>query len=298
MLININEIKISDRIRKDYGNLQELADDIKENGLINPPVVTCDTYELIAGERRLRAMKLLGYKQIEVRPMPVKNAEHQLNLEISENEARKEFTKSERINYARQLERIERVKAEKRMKAGVKNPANNSSKGSTRDIVAAKLDIGSGRQYEKEKYIAENKNFLTSEDFADWDEGRISTNKAFNKIKKEKYTIVKLAETSDISQEYSDSSANGIFSEKDIMNAFSDSKVSKTAVINIDKEFKKLKTDILKKLKAFYEVQFEQNKIWQKMSDSDKRNADEDLFKVIFELSILREKIKGDYFHE
>ena len=60
MLIDINEIKISDRIRKDYGILQELADDIKENGLINPPVVTCDTYELIAGERRLRAMKLLG----------------------------------------------------------------------------------------------------------------------------------------------------------------------------------------------------------------------------------------------
>ena len=30
-------------------------------------------------------MKLLGYKQIEVRPMAVKDAEHQLNLEISEN---------------------------------------------------------------------------------------------------------------------------------------------------------------------------------------------------------------------
>ncbi len=189
MLININEIKISDRIRKDYGNLQELADDIKENGLINLPVVTCDTYELIAGERRLRAMKLLGYKQIEVRSMPVKNAEHQLNLEISENEARKEFTKSERINYARQLERIERVKAEKRMKAGVKIPEEIFPSGSTRDIVASKLDIGSGKQYEKEKYIVENKTSLTPKDFADWDEGRLSTNKAFNKIKKEKETL-------------------------------------------------------------------------------------------------------------
>ena len=51
-------------------------------------------------------MKLLGYKQIEVRPMAVKDAEHQLNLEISENETRKDFSKSERINYARRLERI------------------------------------------------------------------------------------------------------------------------------------------------------------------------------------------------
>ena len=98
MLIEIEKIKIKDRIRKDFGNIQELADDIKENGLINPPVITPDTYELITGERRIRAMKLLGYEQIEVRPMAVKDAEHQLNLEISENEARKDFSKAERID--------------------------------------------------------------------------------------------------------------------------------------------------------------------------------------------------------
>ena len=80
MLIDIEKIKVTDRIRKDFGDIQELADDIEENGLINPPVITPDTFELVAGERRLRAMKLLGYKQIEVRPMAVKNAENQLNL--------------------------------------------------------------------------------------------------------------------------------------------------------------------------------------------------------------------------
>lgn len=52
MLLDIEKIKVSDRIRKDFGNLQELADDIEENGLINPPVITPDTYELIVGERR------------------------------------------------------------------------------------------------------------------------------------------------------------------------------------------------------------------------------------------------------
>jgi len=114
MLVNLEQIKVTDRIRKDFGDIQELADDIKENGLINPPVVTPDTYELIAGERRLKAMKLLGYRQIEVRPMSVKDAEHQLNLEISENETRKDFSKKERIDYARRLERIEKVKAEQR----------------------------------------------------------------------------------------------------------------------------------------------------------------------------------------
>lgn len=185
MLIEIDKIVVNDRIRKDFGNIEELANDIKENGLINPPVITPDTYELIAGERRLRAMKSLGYKQIEVRPMSIKNAEHALNLEISENETRKDFSKAERIDYARRLERIESLKAKERMDAGV-TPSESFLKGRTTDIVAEKLNIGSGKQYEKEKYIVENQSSLTSEDFDNWDEGKLSTNKAFLKIKQEK----------------------------------------------------------------------------------------------------------------
>lgn len=45
-------------------------------------------------------------------------------------------------------------------------------KGQTRDVVASKLGIGSGKQYEKEKYIVENQESFTPEDFADWDEGK------------------------------------------------------------------------------------------------------------------------------
>jgi len=190
MLINIEDVKITDRIRKDFGDIQELADDIKENGLINPPVVTPDTYELIAGERRLRAMKLLGYKQVEVRPMSVKDAEHQLNLEISENETRKDFSKKERIDYARRLERIEKVKAQERKSLGGKGGFQEDTEnfpyvteGETRNIVAQKLGIGSGKQYEKEKYIADNANPTL---LSQWDKGDISTHAAYIKIKKEK----------------------------------------------------------------------------------------------------------------
>ena len=190
MLIEIEKIKIKDRIRKDFGNIQELADDIKVNGLINPPVITPDTYELITGERRIRAMKLLGYKQIEVRPMAVKDAEHQLNLEISENEARKDFSKSERIDYARRLERIESLKAKERMSDGGKG-RQKSDNLRTDDSIAEKLGIGSRDTYRKEKYIVENQKSLTTEDFADWDEGKLSTNKVFNKIKIEKERLEK-----------------------------------------------------------------------------------------------------------
>ena len=95
-------------------------------------------------------MKLLGYKQIEVRPMAVKDAEHQLNLEISENEARKDFSKAERIDYARRLERIESLKAKERQatSTGGINPQlrQKSDKAvykRTDGSVAEKLGIGS-----------------------------------------------------------------------------------------------------------------------------------------------------------
>jgi ParB family chromosome partitioning protein len=192
MLINIEQIKVTDRIRKDLGNLQGLADNIEEIGLINPPVVTPDTYELIAGERRLRAMKLLGYQQVEVKIMSVKDAEHQLNIEISENEDRLDFSKIERIDYGKRLERIEKVKAEKRRNSNLKQNETvkenfpSREDGQVRDIVAQKIGIGSGKQYDKEKYIADN---ATPTLLSQWDKGDISTHAAYIQIKKEKEAL-------------------------------------------------------------------------------------------------------------
>lgn len=187
MLIDVEKIKVTDRIRKDFGNIQELADDIKANGLINPPVVTPEndgTFTLLTGERRLRAMRSLGYKQIEVRTWSSLSDEQKLNIEISENEVRKDFSKAERIEYARRLEKVESLKAEERMKSGKSDPVENSPQGGkTRDIVAEKVGIGSSDTYRKEKYIVDNQAQLTPEDFADWDEGKLSTNKAYQKIK-------------------------------------------------------------------------------------------------------------------
>lgn len=194
MTVGIDDIIVNDRIRKDFGDLQELADDIKENGLINPPVVTSDNPPvLIAGERRLKACKLLGWKQIEVRPMSVRDAEHQLMLEISENEVRKEFSKKERIDWARRLERIESEKAKQRQ--GNRNDLNNDGNichnydeccGRVDEYVAKTVGIGSRNTYRHEKYIVDHESELDPQDFADWDEGKLSTNKAFQMLKKKK----------------------------------------------------------------------------------------------------------------
>lgn len=181
MVVDIEKVVVRDRIRKDFGNIQELADDIRQNGLINPPVVNKD-YELLAGERRLMACKSLGWSQIEVRMMDTRDAEHELNVEISENDVRKGFTKSERVDYMKRLLRIEQVKANERERSGVKNPSPNSDEGRSDEKTARQFGIGKDT-LRKEISIVENKDLLDPSDFADWDEGKLSTNKAFLKVK-------------------------------------------------------------------------------------------------------------------
>lgn len=74
--------------RKDFNeqHLQELADSIKEKGIIEPLLVrrSGNGYELIAGERRWRAAKLAGLKEV---PVVVRDAtdEESLELAIIEN---------------------------------------------------------------------------------------------------------------------------------------------------------------------------------------------------------------------
>lgn len=190
LLIDINRIKVSDRIRKDFGGIEELAQDIDQNGLINPIVVTPD-YQLIAGERRLRAHQYLGRKEVVVRVMEISDFEHQLRLEISENEHRKEFTFSERVEWAKRLEEVERIKAKERMAAGKEN-FHEQPAGQVRDIVADHAGFGSGRNYDKAKYIMEN---ATPEIIQQLDAGIISTHKAYVETKERLEAALREAET-------------------------------------------------------------------------------------------------------
>jgi len=66
----------------DTHSLEELTQSIKEKGIIQPILVRRrgDQYELIAGERRFRACKSLGHKEI---PVIIKEAQDQDSLEIS-----------------------------------------------------------------------------------------------------------------------------------------------------------------------------------------------------------------------
>lgn len=85
--------------------------------------------------------------------------EQKLNIEISENEARKDFSKSERMEYALRLAEIERIKARERMSEGGKGRLKSDNLRSD-EAVSQKLGIGSGKQFDKEKYIYENQSSL------------------------------------------------------------------------------------------------------------------------------------------
>ena len=77
--------KYADRNRFELGSIEELAEDIKQNGQLQPAIVrkidSLDyAYEVIAGERRWRAAKLAGLKDV---PVYIREADDQKVLELA-----------------------------------------------------------------------------------------------------------------------------------------------------------------------------------------------------------------------
>jgi ParB family chromosome partitioning protein len=92
--------------RQDFQDdkLDELVKSIKEHGIIQPLVVSRegDAYELIAGERRLRAAKLAGFKEVPVILREVNNKK-KLELALIENIQREDLSPIETAKAYQQL---------------------------------------------------------------------------------------------------------------------------------------------------------------------------------------------------
>ena len=69
LLFPVTVIRADSNIRERLENIEELAQSIKENGLLQPLVVAkvADGWTIVAGHRRFAALKLLGAKMIPVR---------------------------------------------------------------------------------------------------------------------------------------------------------------------------------------------------------------------------------------
>lgn len=105
MLVDINQIQIHRRVRKDLGDLEPLKDSLRRYGLLNPITITKD-YRLIAGHRRLESARQLGWTTIDAVVVDVKDPATRLELELEENTQRSNFTELELLEGYKQLERL------------------------------------------------------------------------------------------------------------------------------------------------------------------------------------------------
>ena len=167
-MLHISEVRVAERIRKDNGGLEELANDIHEHGLINPITVMEQSeggYVLIAGLRRLKAMERMGAKEIRATVMTALEADEMLMLEIAENEQRKEFTVSEKLAFAEKLKAVEAEKAKQRQIRKSSNfvvanrppQTKHAETGKARDIVAQKAGFTSTTQMRRAQAVSEGR---------------------------------------------------------------------------------------------------------------------------------------------
>ena len=193
--VDIGLINAEGRFRKDFGDIPALAKSISDLGLLQPIGIDSG-YRLVFGERRLRAFKHLGRKEIPARFV---NLDSLLSGEYAENEFRKDFTVSERVEIGKALEGELSAKAEKRMKAGVHNPPENfpEGKGDTRDLAAKAAGFGNGKTYEQAKTVVEK---AAPELVAAMDEGKVSVSAAaaLSDLPKEEQAVVVQQDTKSV----------------------------------------------------------------------------------------------------
>jgi len=124
--IELNKIQLNPhqpRKRFDYAEQEELIDSIKSYGIIQPLIATKideKNYQLIAGERRLKAAQILNLKTV---PVIVREAKEQEKLELAliENVQRKNLNPiEEALSYKRLIDEFNLRQEEVAKKIGKK----------------------------------------------------------------------------------------------------------------------------------------------------------------------------------
>ncbi len=109
MNVDISEIKIRKRIRKENGDIESLMESLTKHGLMNPIVIN-EKYELIAGFRRFTAAKSLGWETIPATVVQAKAKKTKIELELEENLQRLDFTDDEILEGIAALDRYKNPK--------------------------------------------------------------------------------------------------------------------------------------------------------------------------------------------
>ena len=134
----IDAIVIGARFRREPGDIAELAQSIRELGLLSPIGLqrVDDRWHLVYGARRVAACRSLSWTHV---PYVEVQLARMLDGEFAENELRKPFTPSERLAIAEAMR--EQVAAEAAQRVTLGKKTLGSTKGKTSEILAAKVGM-------------------------------------------------------------------------------------------------------------------------------------------------------------
>ena len=104
-ILNLADIQVGERYRENLGDLDALAESIKEKGILQP--VTVDTnYNLLAGGRRIAAAGIAGLTKI---PALIRETSGEIDareVELLENIMRKDFSWDEEARLIRDIDAL------------------------------------------------------------------------------------------------------------------------------------------------------------------------------------------------
>jgi ParB/RepB/Spo0J family partition protein len=149
-------------------DISQLVESVRASGWIKPLVVTPD-YIIISGHRRLKAALKLGWEMVPVEVREFENPAAELEALLLENESRHKTTE-QKAREAKAWKDIESQLASIRKSEAGKSAAPGRcavrekkdvenfprlSQGKTRDALAARVGLGSGKTYEKAVMVVE-----------------------------------------------------------------------------------------------------------------------------------------------
>ena len=145
--VKISDIKIGDRHRTDMGDIEGLAESIKETDLLQPIGIT-PNHELVFGERRLLAFR--DVMKLETIPARIIEVQSVLHAQIAEDVMRKDYTVSERVAI------VEALRSYKHGGDRRSNQDRNCDVELTVDEAAKRAGLGGKDGYARAKKVIDN----------------------------------------------------------------------------------------------------------------------------------------------
>lgn len=108
-MVNLSDISLDDRYRKDLGDIEGLTESIKEKGVLQPVTLNTDM-KLLAGGRRYTAAKAAGLTQIPALLREITGEVDEREIELFENIHRKSFTWQEEAALTLEIDRLYKSK--------------------------------------------------------------------------------------------------------------------------------------------------------------------------------------------